>query len=152
MLPMGKSRFLDLCFLADVQYGGDMIGVSPVRSQSLADPQPIRFQHIGLTVKTSLQSLVKLTTLRDLREAIQALDIEIEAMRRTIALATAPAADTAVEHLPTPVKKSGLNYDDIVDTVKLERLLLAREKTRTVLEDKVSWASAEQAKREAGES
>jgi len=57
-----------------------------------------------------------------------------------------------VEHLPTPVKKSGLNYDDIVDTVKLERLLLAREKTRTVLEDKVSWASAEQAKREAGES
>jgi len=129
-----------------------MIGVSPVRSQCLADPQPIRFQHIGLTVKTSLQSLVKLTTLRDLREAIQALDTEIEAMRRTIALATAPAADTAVEHLPTPVKKSGLNYDDIFDTVKLERLLLAREKTRTVLEDKVGWATAEQARREAGES
>jgi len=95
--------------------------------------------------------LVKLTTLRDLRGAIHALDTEIEAMRRTIALATSSSSDSTADQASIPVKKPGPKYDDITDTVKLERLLLAREKTRTVLEAKVGWAIAEQARREAGE-
>jgi len=96
-----------------------------------------------LTVKTSLQALVKLTTLKELRDALEGLDSEIEALRQSLN----PDA--------TPTKRDSQNngargkYDDVEDVVKLERLLMAREKTKTALEGKVGWATIEKARTEA---
>ena len=109
--------------------------------RSRANVQPIRFQHIGLTVKTSLQALVKLTTLRDLREALEGLDSEIEALRQSINPEATPTKSSE-----TPGKGK---YDDITDPVKLERLVMAREKTKTALEGRVGWATIEKARGEA---
>lgn len=96
-----------------------------------------------MTVKTSLQALVKLTTLKELRDALEGLDSEIEALRQSLN----PDA--------TPTKRDSQNngargkYDDVEDVVKLERLLMAREKTKTALEGKVGWATIEKARTEA---
>jgi hypothetical protein len=96
-----------------------------------------------LTVKTSLQALVKLTTLRDLREALDGLDSEIVTLRESINPSTTPPS-SALQANNTTGK-----YDEIDDVVKLERLLLAREKTKTALEGRVGWATIEQARTQA---
>lgn len=87
--------------------------------------------------------MVKLTTLRDLREALEGLDSEIEALRESIIPSATP--------LKNGSQRSGGKgkYDEMDDVVKLERLLLAREKTKNALEGRVGWATIEQARIEA---
>ncbi|OWT41304.1 hypothetical protein C362_00770 [Cryptococcus neoformans Bt1] len=112
-------------------YGGDMIG-------------PIRFQHIATTVQTSLKSLLKLVQLRDLRQALDALDEEIASMR-------AKSTDLGSSQTgPSPSLVSGSGnknneqgkYDSIQDVTKLQRLVSAKEKTVAVLLKKQNSTSA----------
>lgn len=106
--------------------------------------QPVRFQHIGLTAKTSIQALERLSTLRDLRQGIEELDREVEALRATIN--GTPGKDG--ETNGSQAKVSG-KYDDIEDVPRLQRLLGAREKTKAALEGRVGWATVEKAREEA---
>jgi hypothetical protein len=115
-----------------------------VEQRSSLKGQPIRFQHIGLTAKTSIQALQKLSTLRDLRQAITDLDSDIESLRASIN--NAPSQGDGSQG-KAQTRAAG-KYDDIEDTSRLERLLMAREKTKTVLEGKVGWATVERARAE----
>ncbi|ODN98409.1 hypothetical protein L198_03653 [Cryptococcus wingfieldii CBS 7118] len=105
-------------------YGGDMIG-------------PIRFQHIATTVQTSLNSLNSLVHLRDLRQALTALDEEITLLRVAIA-ETSSSQAKADDETPAPLikPKPNPNYDAIDDVAKLERLVVARERALAVLQKK----------------
>lgn len=106
--------------------------------------QPIRFQHIATTVQTSLKSLLKLVQLRDLRQALDALDEEIASLR-------AQSTDRASSQTgPGPSLVSGNGnknneqgkYDSIQDVTKLQRLVSAKEKTVAVLLKKQNSTSA----------
>ncbi|KAK1924890.1 hypothetical protein DB88DRAFT_487220 [Papiliotrema laurentii] len=125
-----EERAVDVLTICCRWYGGDMIG-------------PIRFQHIGLTAKTSIQALSKLSTLRDLRLILEGLDADIEALRASINPPTTSAGASARDKAA-----QGGKYDEIQDTVKLERLIAAREKTKTALEARVGWATIDQARTE----
>ncbi|WWC61024.1 uncharacterized protein I303_103602 [Kwoniella dejecticola CBS 10117] len=112
-------------------YGGDMIG-------------PIRFQHITTTVMTSLKSTLKLMALRDLRTNMESLDEEIASLRTSLALKmasdhSAENARTQVQTQDGPGKGQGKGkYDEIDDEKKLERLVMARERTKDALKKKVA--------------
>lgn len=118
--------------------------------------QPIRFQHIGLTTNTSLTSLVKLVALRDLRETLESLDHEIDELRQTLnppgspLLAVAADGGSNSNHLagPAPPTAERGKYDDIIDKARLERLIVARQKTKASLEGRAGWMAMDQAKAE----
>ena len=105
----------------------------------------MRFQHIGLTAKTSLLALLKLVSLRDLHSALEILDDEIESLRATINPPDSPLRSIG-EVKPEKVRTG--QYDGIEDTAKLERLVKAREKTKTILEGRVGWVGMDQARAE----
>ena len=105
-----------------------------------ADAKPIRFEHIGLTAQTSITSLLKLIALRDVRASLETLDGEITSLRETIN----PPGSSMLDR----VEQDKGKYDDIDDVDKLERLVKAKEKTKTSLEGRVGWASLERARAE----
>ncbi|AAW41885.2 expressed protein [Cryptococcus deneoformans JEC21] len=112
-------------------YGGDMIG-------------PIRFQHIATTVQTSLKSLIKLVQLRDLRQALDALDEEIASLRaRSTDLGSSQTgpSPSMVSRNDNKDSRQG-KYDSIQDVTKLQRLVSAKEKTVAVLLKKQNSTSA----------
>jgi hypothetical protein len=109
--------------------------------------QPSRFQHIGLTAKTSLTALLKLLSLKELREKLEILDSDIAGMRDTLNPPDSPLRGIGDDEVTQPVVEKG-KYDDVDDITKLERLVKAREKTRSNLEDKVGWIGMEQARAE----
>lgn len=116
----------------------------PVPRQKTDIHQPIRFQHIGLTAKTSLNALQKLSTLRDLRQGLEALDDEIQSLRDTIN----PPGSPILSVDPKENGKGGSEgkYNEIDDILRLERLVKARENTKKALEGKVGWAAMDRAR------
>ena len=113
----------------------------------IANPQPIRFQHIDLTAQTSLTSLLSLVALRDLRTTLEALDDDIASLRQTInPVRSSPSKDTDGTERET---NKGGKYDQLEDVGKLERLVKAKEKTKLSLEGRVGWAGLEEARAEA---
>ena len=130
-----EERAVDTLTVCCRWYGGDLIG-------------PVRFQHIGFTAKTSLQQLLRLTRVRDLRQGLEALDEAIAELRETINGPAEPPDSVNSLGKGATEGKEGSKYDDIADVVKLERLLKAKEKTRKTLEDKVGWAGMESARNE----
>ena len=117
-----------------VWWGDDWSKFRQLQSRLL---QPIRFQHIGLTARTSLISILKLITLRDLREALESLEEEISVLRETIT----PGSKT-------PHEKG--KYDDVDDVGRLERLVKARGRTKSSLEARAGWAGLDQAREARG--
>jgi len=112
---------------------------------AIAETKPVRFQHIGLTAQTSLRSLLKLVTLRDLRTSLDALDDEIASLRQSLHPPSSPLRSiNGREHEEAKVSP----YEKVEDIGKLERLVKAREKTRVSLEGKVGWIGLEQARAE----
>ncbi|WVW82988.1 hypothetical protein I302_105004 [Kwoniella bestiolae CBS 10118] len=113
-----ENNGIDVLTVCCRWYGGDMIG-------------PIRFQHITTTVLTSLKSTLKLMTLRDLRTSLGTLDEEIASLRSGL-------APSQGEQNPAQNGDSGKGkYDEIEDEKKLERLVVARERTKDALEKKL---------------
>lgn len=113
--------------------------------QDYVDDQPIRFQHIGLTAQTSLTSLLKLVSLRDLRAVLVCLEEDIADIRETITPGSREASAKSGSNNPTEHGQ----YDDIEDVARLERLIKAREKTKVSLESRVGWAAMDRATEEA---
>lgn len=64
-------------------------------------------------------------------------------MRTTLA-AAAGAPSSQPQSQPQP-SASAAKYDDIDDVARLERLVAAKEKTRSNLESRVGWAAMDQA-------
>ena len=116
----------------------------------------MRFQHIGLTAKTSLHSLQRLTSLRDLRTTLAALDDEINSLRNTFNpnSSSSPQVVDVVGSDESNHDESGKRkekkgkYDDIADIPRLERLVKAKEKTKTALESKTGWVGMDRAREE----
>lgn len=109
----------------------------------MTDHQPVRFQHIGLTAHTSLLALQTSVVLRDLRQTLTDLDKEIADMRDTLNPPSSPLRTVDGDEAPTPAKVS---YEAVTDSAKLRRLVTAREKTRTSLEQKAAWVGLERSK------
>lgn len=106
--------------------------------------QPIRFQHIATTVQTSLKSLIKLVQLRDLRQALDALDEEIASLRATstdLGSSQTGPSPSMVSRNDNKDSRQG-KYDSIQDVTKLQRLVSAKEKTVAVLLKKQNSTSA----------
>ncbi|WVQ71819.1 hypothetical protein IAR50_001361 [Cryptococcus sp. DSM 104548] len=121
---LNEHHAVDVLSVCVRWYGGDMIG-------------PIRFQHIATTVQTSLKSLESLVHLRDLRQALTALDEEITLLRAAIAETSSSQAKDDDE-TPAPIikPKPAIDYHAIHDVAKLERLVVARERALAVLQKK----------------
>ncbi|WWC89931.1 uncharacterized protein L201_004860 [Kwoniella dendrophila CBS 6074] len=115
-----ENNGIDVLSLCCRWYGGDMIG-------------PQRFQHISTTILTSLKTTLKLVTLRDLRTNLESLDEEINSLRLNISSSQNEIGNVNID---IKVQEKG-KYDDIEDEKKLERLIVAREKTKEALEKRL---------------
>ncbi|WWC69368.1 uncharacterized protein I206_103307 [Kwoniella pini CBS 10737] len=117
-----ENKGIDVLSVCCRWYGGDMIG-------------PIRFQHITTTVITSLKSTLKLMNLRDLRINIESLDEEIIHLRSKL---SSISENFTSSQSQSTIQNGKGKYDEIDDEKKLERLVIAREKTKDALEKKLA--------------
>ncbi|WVR05153.1 hypothetical protein IAU60_002165 [Kwoniella sp. DSM 27419] len=117
MRVLQDENAVDVLTICCRWYGGEMIG-------------PIRFQHITTTALTSLRSTIKLNALRDIRTTLEVLDEDIAALRASL-----PSSGTA-DPMASIVEKG--KYDDVLDEAKLQRLVVARERTKAALEKKLA--------------
>ena len=106
-----------------------------------------RFQHIGLTAKTALTALLRLTKLRDYRAALVALDEEITSLREGLQVAN---GDQNGAQSKEGRKAEVMTYEDVDDLGRLQRLVSAKEKTRSALEKRVSWAGMDASRQDNG--
>ncbi|WVQ69987.1 uncharacterized protein L199_008211 [Kwoniella botswanensis] len=120
-----ENNGIDVLSVCCRWYGGDMIG-------------PIRFQHITTTVLTSLKSTLKLMTLRDLRTNLEALDEEISSLRSSLVPIAAKGDGNGVQ---SGDSNDNGKYANIEDEKQLERLVVARERTKDALEKRLSKGS-----------
>lgn len=93
-----------------------------------------------------MTALVKMVTLRDLRQALESLDDEIQALRDTLNPPGTPLQELGAAGTPPPTFTSKGKYDSIEDAARLERLVKAKEKTKAALERRAGWAGLEQAR------
>ncbi|WRT67222.1 uncharacterized protein IL334_004188 [Kwoniella shivajii] len=119
-----ENNGIDVLSICCRWYGGEMIG-------------PIRFQHISTTVLTSLRMTLKSMTLRDLRTNLESLDEEIGQLRTSL-LSSAKDDSSSSQVNGSEFTQIQGKYDDIDDEKKLERLVIARERTKEALEKKLT--------------
>ncbi|WVF72113.1 hypothetical protein IAT40_006925 [Kwoniella sp. CBS 6097] len=157
MRVLQEQNAVDVITVCCRWYGGDMIG-------------PIRFQHITTTALTSVKQTLKAMSLRDVRQTLQGLDEEISSLRSALADISAfmngsgsgndnggeGGADAGGESSTASVGKGKVGagvgagsqgpsqgqYDSIDDEAKLQRLVVARERTKAALEKKLASSGA----------
>ncbi|OCF36574.1 hypothetical protein I316_01825 [Kwoniella heveanensis BCC8398] len=159
MRVLQEQNAVDVITICCRWYGGDMIG-------------PIRFQHITTTALTSLKLTLKAIGLRDLRTSLDVLDEEISDLRSALAAISSfmngssdAAAASGVDATGTTTESKagagetgkggagggggnggggggGGQYDSIEDEAKLQRLVVARERTKAALEKKLASSGA----------